>query len=93
MSAFPQGKVAWLKWILLPLKILAVWTAMGVLFGFSSRESYDVFILSSFFSSFLLLLAALIFSLTGPKGFAFSCAGFGAISFLAFCLLISQLPK
>jgi hypothetical protein len=83
MQVIPHSKQDWLRFVVFPFKAYVV--IAPLLFFISTRiphprhqpTSADVFFVVSLVPcSLILLAAALVFSLFGPKGFAFPCLGF-----------------
>ncbi len=96
MRIFPQSKEDWLRFLVLPLKAYVVVAPVLFLVSFQlprplhsgATDAEALLVVSLFPCSLALFLAALLFALTGPKGFALPCAAFGLAAFaIGFFLL------
>jgi hypothetical protein len=94
MQIHPQSKRDWLRLVVLPFKAYVVIAPLLFLISIqlprprrSGPTDADVFLINSLFPcSLILLFAALLFALAGPKGLALPCGVFGAVAFIIYIL-------
>ena len=101
MQIIPHSKQGWLRFAVLPFKAYVL--IAPILFLISIRLPHprhsgatdaEVFlVLGLSYCSIILFLAALIFALAGPKGFALPCVGFAVAAFIITCLLLPSLAS
>ena len=95
----PRSKQDWLRFLAFPFKAYAIIAPVLFLISVefprprhSGPTDAEVFLILSLFPcSLILFIAALVFACTGPKGFALSCAGFGAAAFIIGFLFLPSL--
>jgi hypothetical protein len=90
MQIFPRNRQDWLKTVLFPFKAYTIVAPLMLMvsayfphpqhFGATDTETFCGLLL--FPCSLVLFSAALILAFVGPRGSAFSCAGFGVIAFI-----------
>ena len=99
MHICPHSKQDWLRFVAFPFKAYVVIAPMLFLISVqfprprhSGPTDAEVFLILSLFPcSLILFIAALVFALAGPKGFALPCVGFGAAAFIIGFLFMPRL--
>jgi len=99
MKILPRSRQAWLGLVLLPFKAYTVLAPILLVLSASlprprhtgATEAEALLVFGLFPCSLILLLAALVLALVGPKGKALSCACFGAAAFIIGFLLLPAL--
>ena len=101
MQIIPHSKQGWLRFAVLPFKAYVF--IAPVLFQISIRLPHprhsgptdveEFLLLGLMLCALILFLAALIFALVGPKGFALSCVGFAVAAFIIASLLLPNLAR
>jgi hypothetical protein len=99
MQIVPHNKYDWLRLLVLPFKAYVV--IAPLLFLISAQfprprhggptDAEALLVVCLIPCSLILLLAALLFALIGPKDFALPCAFFGALAFLLAFLFLPML--
>ena len=97
MNIFPHSKQDWLRFVVFPFKAYVIIAPVLLLVSselprprHSGATDAEVFLVLGLIPcSQILLLAALIFALVGPKGFALPCLGF---SLAALILVVLSMP-
>jgi hypothetical protein len=100
MQIIPHSKHDWLRFLMFPFKAYACNATILFFFFIQFRgprhthllDALAFLLLGSFLDAAILLLAALLFSLFGPKGHALSCCGF-AVSAFVLAVLIWRLGE
>ncbi len=96
MKIIPQSGRQWLALALLPFKAYTVIAPLLLFVSVSSprpphssaTDAEASLVIGLFPCAAILLFAALVLALVGPKGKALACAGFGAAAFIiGYCLL------
>lgn len=102
MLLFPHTKHEWLRVVLFPFKAFTVIAPVTFFVSvslhptrrFPATHAEELFTALLLYDAVILLLAAWLLGLTGPKGFALPTAGFGLAAFLiTFLVLMPALAR
>jgi hypothetical protein len=98
MQIIPHSRQDWLRFLVFPFKAYAfIAPILFLVFASLPRPRHSppdaaaIPLLLLYPCGLILLLAALLFGLFGPKGHALSCVGFAAVEFIIPSLLLPSL--